>query len=119
MSQSAKQESHKIFRQSPRFKKRSETICPQPLLGNSYEVVSIVSRAGAATYRAAEQRDAAADNSTSIYFESVNRISRSWVDVLIFKPFYLESCMWPDAISRRRPWQRLDKRSGRNHEPHT
>jgi hypothetical protein len=57
-------------------------------------------------------------------------MSRSWVEVLNILSFYLESCIWPDAISRwiqqrvcinlvqisenvrRRPWQWLDKRSG-------
>jgi hypothetical protein len=28
------------------------------------------------------------------------KISRSWVDLLIFVSFYLELCIWPDAISQ-------------------
>jgi hypothetical protein len=46
------------------------------------------------------QRDATVYDSTSISSESVYIISRSWVDVLIVTSFYLESCLWPDAISR-------------------
>jgi hypothetical protein len=38
------------------------------------------------------------DDSTSISWESVYNISHSWMDVLIFMSFYLESCVWPDAI---------------------
>jgi hypothetical protein len=34
------------------------------------------------------------------------KISRSWVDMLIFMSFYLESCIWPDAILRW-IWQRV------------
>jgi hypothetical protein len=32
--------------------------------------------------------------------ELVCKISRSWIHVLIFKSFYLESCVWPGVISR-------------------
>jgi hypothetical protein len=34
----------------------------------------------------------------SISLESVYKISHIWVEVLIFMPFYLESCIWPDVI---------------------
>jgi hypothetical protein len=71
------------------------------------------------------------DYNTSISWESVYKISHSWVDVLIFMYFYLESCIWPDAIydwsasectsnllpmSEKvwwRPWQWSDKHSGK------
>jgi hypothetical protein len=61
----------------------------------------------------------------------VYKNSHRWLDALIFISFYLKECFWPDAISRWmrkrngnkfcanlgesewRPWQRLDKRSGK------
>jgi hypothetical protein len=42
--------------------------------------------------------DASANDSTSISWESVFKISRSWLNVLIFTPFYFESFICPDAI---------------------
>jgi hypothetical protein len=42
-------------------------------------------------------RYATVNDSTCISWESVYKISRSWVDVLIFAPFYMKSCIWPDG----------------------
>jgi hypothetical protein len=43
--------------------------------------------------------DATVDDSTIISWESVYKISYSWVDMLMFYVlFYLESCIWPDVI---------------------
>jgi hypothetical protein len=39
-------------------------------------------------------------HSTSISWESLYKISRSWANVLIFTSFYLESCIWPDTVSQ-------------------
>jgi hypothetical protein len=36
---------------------------------------------------------------SNISWESVHKILHSWVDVLIFTSFYLESCVWLDVIS--------------------
>jgi hypothetical protein len=44
-------------------------------------------------------REATVDCSTSISWESVHNISRSLAVVLILTSFYLESFIWPDAIS--------------------
>jgi hypothetical protein len=33
-------------------------------------------------------------------WEAVYKFSLSWVDVMIFTSIYLESFVWPDAISR-------------------
>jgi hypothetical protein len=67
------------------------------------------------------------DDSTTISWETMYKIEWSWLDVLICTSFYLESCIWPDAILRGtrqrnsikfckiaekvqwRPWQWLDK----------
>jgi hypothetical protein len=39
------------------------------------------------------------DDIISIYWKSVYKISRIWLGVVIFTSFYLESRIWPDAIS--------------------
>jgi hypothetical protein len=40
------------------------------------------------------------DGSTSKSWKTVYKISRSWLDVLIFMSLYLEPCVWPDGMSR-------------------
>jgi hypothetical protein len=60
--------------------------------------VPIISWTGVAICTAVA--DAVVDDSTSIAWESVYKIPRSWVDVLIFLSSYLELCIWPVAISQ-------------------
>jgi hypothetical protein len=60
----------------------------------NYEWVSIISGTGAAIGTAV-----LVARCTNIFWESVHKISHSWVDVMFSASFYLESCMWPDAIS--------------------
>jgi hypothetical protein len=47
-----------------------------------------------------QQHNAMADDGTGLPWEPMYNISCSWVDVLIFTSFYLESCIWPDVILR-------------------
>jgi hypothetical protein len=54
-----------------------------------YEGVSIISGTGATICTAGVVPAANVDDSTSISMESAYKISRSWVDVLIFTSFYL------------------------------
>jgi hypothetical protein len=64
-----------------------------------YECIYIISGTGSAICTSVVV--AMVDDSTGISWESVYKILLSWVDVLIFFTlFYLELCIWPDAISR-------------------
>jgi hypothetical protein len=62
--------------------------------------LSIISGIAAAACTAVVVTQCNVDDSTNISWDSVYKISHSWVDVLIFMSFYLEFCIWRDAISQ-------------------
>jgi hypothetical protein len=62
--------------------------------------LSIISGIAAAICTAVVVAQCNVDDSTSISWDSVYKISPSWADMLIFMSFYLESCIWRDALSQ-------------------